>query len=995
MRTGGSVRSIVASVLSLAMLGLLAPPEHAFAQLRQDFTLSAVPGALSLTPGGSGMVTVAVTGVGGFSEPVTVTAAPPAGLLAEPNEFTLNPGEMRAVTVSASAAAETGTSSLVFTGVSRSITTGRTASVAVTIEPAPPTPPIIQAIVPPSVATGTRGNVLRVTGQNFQPGAVVTSASAGVRVTGSSILGPGLAEVVVSVRPDAPAGAYLLELTNPDGGATTGGATLLVVPAGALGSPLAVTATRIVTPRPWQIVEHGERLHARALLATSGTGTVVGTWLLDGVPFDRFTRVVSGGYPVEVKSSIPIPASFTGERRLELAIESPGGAPSRGVPFLQAAESRTGIRILAPATEVDLDTDAAARAFRWTLVPGASGYEVEIDAGERTAVRRRVTDTEWRPDEALLRELDGKEAHFRVRAVFPGEVFENPTPWLSFAVTTDGEGTSATGSDAALRLVALDPAPAMIVAAARRPSSSVSPQEAPPGGEIRLALQGTANATESSFAAPPAVGRLQASSQLDVRGPALDLLSTADISGSHDLEDPWDGREESRNWLVRLGASQPDFRQQVAVGFAPPSFFDQAEFLTVMTSGGAFEGKFDSPAGSLSYYRSLDLSGNDSFDPFEPEVDAAAYELSDESGRYLFRTTLLRATDPGIEGFSAGGEGRALGVIGTVDLGPQLRLLGELATGDFEPAEGAFGEERDGRAFRVSATGAAGTFDYGLTIGRTDAGFVNPANQGFTPGGVSDRTRAEITLGKAVGPTSLSGSFRHLRGGIAEAAGDPRTTENGGELTFSMPVSERVSVSAGGNLVEQRGDAVEELGLPATDRSQKGFDLSVSQWLGPVSLTQTLTVQDFTDRAQPIYDQRVTGISLFGNGSPTPFLTVSANLADTRIRSAPELGTTDQFLVSLQPALSIARLSLEISPRAAFTRVSNELLETESNTDQYQLVARWSPQWQDGLVSAEVGADWSRSWSGFETDAPGFDRQILFTLSLNWRFDRTWPRSDP
>lgn len=987
------------------MLGPAATPGHA---VQQDFTLSAAPGALSLTQGTSGMVSVTVTGVGGFTEPVTVTAGPTAMLQVEPSEFTLGAGEMRAVTITADPNAEPGTVSLVFTGVSRSFTAGRTATVAVTINPAPPPPPppppspLIQSIVPPSVATGTRNNVLRVTGQNFQDGAVVSSASSGVQVSGWRILGPGLAEVVVDVRPDAPAGTYALELTNPDGGSTTGGASLVVVPAGALAAPLAVTATRIVTPRPWQIVEHGERIHARALVATSGTGTVVGTWLLDGVPFDRFTRVVSSGYPVEVQSSIAIPASFTGERRLELAIESPRGPPTRGVPFLQAAESLSGIRILAPVPDSELasDSDDPSRVFRWTLVPGASGYEVEVDAGGRATVRRRITDTEWHPDDALLREFGSAEARFRVRAVFPGEVFEDPTPWLPFTVAT---GTAGATADIPLRLVALDPEVSMIVEAdwrasapSSRPtsSSSIGRQDVPPGGEVRLAVQGSVSATESSFTAPPAVGRLQTSSQVDLRGTTFDLLSTADVSGSLDLEDPWDGREEGRNWLARFGASQPDFRQQATLGFAPPSFFDQAEFLTVMTSGGAFEGTFDSPAGSLSYYRSVDLSGNEAFDPFEPEVDAAAYELSDDGGRYLFRTTLLRATDPGIEGFSAGGEGKALGFIGSYDLGPRLRLLGEVATGDYEPAEGAFDEERDGRAFRLSATGLAGTFDYGLTVGHTDAGFVNPANQGFTPGGVSDRTRAEITLRKPVGLASIGGSFRHVRGGIAEAAGDPRTTENGGGLTFSIPVSERVSVSAGGNLVEQRGDAAPELGLPATDRTQKGFDLSVNEWLGPISLTQTLTVQDFTDRAQPIYDQRVTGLSLFGSGSPKPYLTISASLANTRIRSAPELGTTDQFLVSLQPSVRIARFSVEVSPRMAFTRVSNEVLETESNTDQYQLVARWSPQWQDGLVAAEIGGDWSRSWSDFDAGAPGFDRQIVFTLSLNWRLDRTWPRSD-
>lgn len=977
------------------------------------FTLTAAPSAISLPAGTSRTVMVSAVGTGGFSGSVAVAASGPPSLVIEPAAFDVPAGGMQAILITAVASASPGAASVVFTGTVAGAPS-RTATVAVTIEPGQPapTPPVIQRVAPAAVAAGTRDNVIVLSGLNFQPGATISSTSPGVQVTGASVLGPTTARVVVSVRPDAPAGRIQLNLQNPDGGVAVGGAGLLVYPAGALAGPLAVTAMRIVTPRPWQVVEHGESVHARALLATSGTGTVVGTWLLDGIPFDRFTRVVSSGYPVEVTSSIPIPATITGERRLELAIESPGTVPPAGAPFLLSSASESSLRLLANASagpdrgaggaaEPGAPGGLADRLVRWTLVPGASGYEVEVRYGDDGRAVRRVTDTWWSPDEQLVAAIEPGTLAVRVRAVFPGEVFEDPTPWQTFALGGAGDASGAGEPEPGQSFIEAfgsnrAPGPSLppraLLRIAPMPALAAADE---PRGELRLALQGTTSATESSLEAPPPLTRLQLSGQADARGPVFDLQATADVAGSLDLEDPWDGRGESRNWLLRAGASQARLRETTTIGFAPPSFFDQAEFLTVTTSGGAIEAGLESPAGNLGYYRSLDLSGNDAFAAFEPEVDAAAYEMSDDAGRYLFRVMLLEATDPGAGDFSVGGEGRALGAIGVVDLGPRLRLTGEAATGEFEPGEGSLDGERDGRAFRLAASGASGTVNYGVTLGHTGRGFVNPANPGFTPGGVSDRTRAELTLGKALGRGTLSGTYRHVRGGVAEAAGDPETTENGASLSLSMPLTDVVSLNLGGNLVEQRGDPLNDLGLPGTDRTQKGINASVTETVGPISLTQSVTWQDFTDRAQPLGDQRVTGFSLFGYGAATPFLSLSANLSTTRIRSAPELGTTDQFLVSLQPTLTIARLSIDLSPRLAITRVDNDLFDSESNSDQYQLVARWSPRWNDGLLAMEVAGDWRRNWTDLDPDPPPLERQIVFTLSLNWQASRAWPGGGP
>ncbi|MGH7543996.1 MAG: hypothetical protein ACREK7_08640, partial [Gemmatimonadota bacterium] len=793
----------------------------------------------------------------------------------------------------------------------------------------------------------------------------------------------------------------------------TGGAMLLVYPAGALSAPLAVTAAAIVAPRPWQILEPGQALHAQALLATSGMGTVIGTWLLDGVPFDRFTRVVASGYPVEVRATTPIPISFTGEHRLELVIESPQSLPPGEVPFFQAVESRTALRVLEPDSGAMMDPEAPT--FRWTLVPGASGYEIEIedavdaasDAAPWTAVRRRVTDTDWRPEAPLLEMLGAGRKRFRVRAVYPGEVLGEPSPWVLFALPGDGDASEAAPGEtgwrgAPVRLVSTLPASPEIRSRSD-PTVKLDPwptvaardafgaqDEADSSGRLGLSLMSTTTTIASDFEDPPPLTRLQLSTQTDFRGVAFDQQATADLSGSHDLEDPWDAREESRNWLTRLGATQGGFREEFALGFAPPSFFDQTEFMTVATSGGAVQGTLGTPAGRLAYYRSVDLSANGGFADFEPEIDAAAYEAGDEAGRFLFRTLWLQVVDPAVEGFAAGGEGKALGVLGVAHLEPWLRLLGEAAGGDFDPGEGGFEEARDGKAFRLAVDGTAGTFGYAFTVGRTGEGFVNPANRGFTPGGVSDRTRAELSLHKYFGQASLSGGYRHVRGGIHEAAGDPGTTENGASVRLAVPLGERVSLSLGSNVVGQRGDAVDEFGLPETDRTQRGADLSFSETVGPFSLTQSLTWQDFTDEVQPLIDQTVTGLSFAAGGGVTSFLNLSTNVSTTRTEAAPEIGTTNQLLVSLQPALSLSKLWLDVAPRTAWTRVTNDLDDSEFRTDQYQLVLRWSPPWAGTLFNLEVASDWNRSWSHLDPRPPSFDRQTVLTMSLNWRADRVW-----
>ncbi len=98
-----------------------------------NFSLSASVASLSLAAGGSAQpVTLSATALDGFSGAISVTASGlPAGVTASPSNFSLTPGTPQQVSLTASAAAAAGTSTVLFTGTSGMLS--HTASVAVSI----------------------------------------------------------------------------------------------------------------------------------------------------------------------------------------------------------------------------------------------------------------------------------------------------------------------------------------------------------------------------------------------------------------------------------------------------------------------------------------------------------------------------------------------------------------------------------------------------------------------------------------------------------------------------------------------------------------------------------------------------------------------------------------------------------------------------------------------------------------------------------------------
>jgi hypothetical protein len=774
-------------------------PERGTAQAQ--FTATVTPNPIVLTAGGSAVtVRVSTTAVGTFREPIVYGfRGLPAGISTGADQTVSDPFPQAAFTFQAGAGIAAGT----YSGTLQGTAGTASASVPVTVIVQAQAAPTIHTITPPAVVSGSRRNVLQLHGTNFEPDAVISSRTPGVEVTSARVLGPGLAEVIVAVRPDAPAGRYGLELRNPDGAVAPASAGLIVQRSSALGAPLSVNAVRILSPGPTQIITPADAVHAHALLAVSGIGTIVGTWRVDGVPFERFTRVVSAGRPIEVRSTLPIPTSHMGEHRLELVIDNPGGMQPQHVTFFQSRDSRTALRVIAPAAGDVLGPDNVR--LRWTLVPGAAAYQVELAAGgaaepdSADVVRRRLAVTEWHPSAELLRSIGTAQLRVRVRPVFPGDVSGTPTSWTSFGIEPPSDGGNTPPGappgappDGPPVEPPDDPpgrGPSPDASRASSPTeSSTSPHgersagtgparlhaaalqdSTPTGAELLLSVQGAFTSTAANTDAPPTLGRFQLSGQTDFAGRVLDHQATGDVSLSHDLGSPWDGREESRNWIARFSApSSAAVRPGVTVGYASPSHFDRTELLSV--AGATVTGvqaAVDADVGTAAFYRSVRF-GTGGFGS-NVEVSTAAVETSDRDRRFVVRVLGLHAKDNGIEGFAPGSVGRAAGAIAMLDLGQHLRLTGEAAFGEYEP-EDSLGSARDGSAVKMSADGSAAGFIYTFRVAHTGEGFVNPSNPGFTPAGMSGLTQGELSASRTLfGRATADIWYSHTRGGITEA----------------------------------------------------------------------------------------------------------------------------------------------------------------------------------------------------------------------------------
>jgi hypothetical protein len=310
----------------------------------------------------------------------------------------------------------------------------------------PPGVLVVNGVIPSSVTSGTQSVLLRLTGSGFQAGATVEICSTPatdpcvvsplVTVERVTVASSRLINVTVSVRRDAPASTVYIFVKS--GGFTRpfGGLPLRILPADSVAAPLGVTSVVVSYPRSGTHIRTGQAIKPQGLLAVTGSGTVTGSWLLDGVAFDRFTINVQAGRPTPVPAHVPIPQSYRGAHSLQLLVDRPQRLISPAVSIFLTTTQAGGMRLFAPADGYVWGTRPAS--FRWTPVPGAAAYEVEMELPSTSRpLQYRTTDSRWQPTAAQRSEIGAGMRRWRVRAIFPGEIRQEPTEWRRLVLLPD------------------------------------------------------------------------------------------------------------------------------------------------------------------------------------------------------------------------------------------------------------------------------------------------------------------------------------------------------------------------------------------------------------------------------------------------------------------------------------------------------------------------------------------------------------------------------
>ena len=177
--------------------------------------------------------------------------------------------------------------------------------------------PVLTSATPGLDVRGASQVQMTLVGSNFRPGATVVvspplaalSQSTGtllatdVQVASVTVINAGLMTARINVSPTAAAGLRAVDVLNADGTNTATGTPFAaggssqpvrVQVASSLGAPLSVVNLSLMHPRSGTVVMRNQELYADAILAGSGTGTVIGQWVWDGNVVEQFTASLAG-----------------------------------------------------------------------------------------------------------------------------------------------------------------------------------------------------------------------------------------------------------------------------------------------------------------------------------------------------------------------------------------------------------------------------------------------------------------------------------------------------------------------------------------------------------------------------------------------------------------------------------------------------------------------------------------------------------------------------
>jgi len=378
--------------------------------------------------------------------------------------------------------------------------------------------------------------------------------------------------------------------------------------------------------------------------------------------------------------------------------------------------------------------------------------------------------------------------------------------------------------------------------------------------------------------------------------------------------------------------------------------------------------------GTVSYYQPFEpaVRGIVSAVPQDLGIRSVAFSTPEEHS-YSLRAIALSAGEPGRPA-------RTLGIFARYTISPKAQIVVETARGRRQSDRGD--------ALRASVTGTIAGTTYGASVSRVDPGFVNPANPGLTAG-INDRFDTALSVGRAFGKATFSLTTSRHEQGRASTSKQARGANTDGTLTMTVSFTERVSLTASANAGRTSTEAKET--LPRANVLQSSGTATLSETVAGVAFSEGFSLLRRNDRVDAVGDQTVQTADLRATRALANAIALTAQASYTRTKSAPLLGVSGAWTVSLNPTFAARRQFVAFRPSIAVSGATNDVTGMSTRSETYGAALDIQPPWLLSLVSGQIGGQVSRSMSAGLAKVSSESRSATASLTFHLKKMRGMP----
>jgi len=856
--------------------------------------------------------------------------------------------------------------------------------------------PVLASVSPGFSTQGVSQVSMTLVGANFRPGATVVispplatvSASNGhtratdVSVLSATVVNSGVMTALVSVSPNAATGLRAVDVLNLDGTSTAGTAALgtqgssqplTVSRSNSIGAPLSVLNMAMMHPRDGTVVMQGDELDAEAVLAGTGTGTVIGQWVWDGNVVEQFSATIVGGQSTTIQTRQSLPTWSLGAHTLQLQMLQPNQVSSRAIEVVVNPGKWKLEQLLQPAYGAVFAANAPPHLL-WATVPGAMKYQVGFSSKPYFSTVDKwfdVTENHWQVPDEIWKGLPEGELYWTVRTVDASGEPRKPLPMrVIYRAPQDNQKKSGVAHlsvryrmveakfevrgadrvlypDARLSLqqetAASAPTSAPAAAAPESGTDAEAPPAAPAAAQPQAAIRaGPAedgqigiNTQWASGSNPPDSNALSVAEHLLYQqGPwKIEVNGSGLLNSILNSSVQRTSQGKVNNYVLQVGYQRKDWQQKdwgvgLRFGIVTPVLYCDAQFVNEATPRQGVELTLKTPVGAFSGFINTDdtAAGGGSSIAVHQRIAGASWQAPLPPWAQ-FRLMWLNVADIGvISGPSASGD--VYGAMLNIHLTQKWLWSSEYAVSHDNPNTASAASTREfGRAWRTGVSGQPGKTNVNISYRDVSANFGNPSNPGLTPNS-QPNVRG---VNSAITQTTIAGTFglnyTFLANNVHPTVSDELLLNTFDE-TWSKPVDVKTSLALDvRQSLTQTGTV--PLALQAMPAAVTGAQ-DVRDLSGNINLRRQAGTVTISAGGQRDWNHN----TLFPASSTiTSSLNVGSNLVTRgffQLNSQASVnwvaanglavGTSRSVSINVQPALVWKRPSMQLSPLITVTQ---------------------------------------------------------------------------